>query len=135
MIQLTPIAIAATSQQYLANVVENLCQAYCLTDSVQPSGNVTFSVASQQTSGTQTVVTINAAVTVTYQPKGYCKSVVRQYNEQFQVAFIGAAGAVPTIALTPLTTVVTADNIKCCNKAYGVSLATPITIAATFPAA
>ena len=135
MIQLTPIAIAATSQQYLANVVENLCQAYCLTDSVQPSGNVTFSVASQQTSGTQTVVTINAAVTVTYQPKGYCKSVVRQYNEQFQVAFIGAAGAVPTIALTPLTTVVTADNIKCCNKAYGVSLATPMTIAATFPAA
>lgn len=135
MIQLTPIAIAATSQQYLANVVENLCQAYCLTDSVQPTGNVTFSVASQQTNGTQTVVTINAAVTVTYQPKGYCKSVVRQYNEQFQVAFIGAAGAVPTIALTPLTTVVTADNIKCCNKAYGVSLATPITIAATFPAA
>ena len=135
MIQLTPIAIAATSQQYLANVVENLCQAYCLTDSVQPSGSVTFSVASQQTVGTQTVVTINAAVTVTYQPKGYCKSVVRQFNEQFQVAFIGAAGAVPTIALTPLTTVVTADNIKCCNKAYGVSLATPLTIAATFPAA
>lgn len=135
MIQLTPIAIAATSQQYLANVVENLCQAYCLTDSVQPSGNVTFSVASQQTVGTQTVVTINAAVTVTYQPKGHCKSVVRQFNEQFQVAFIGAAGAVPTIALTPLTTVVTADNIKCCSKAYGVSLATPLTIAATFPAA
>lgn len=135
MIQLTPIAIAATSQQYLANVVENLCQAYCLTDSVQPTGNVTFSVASQQTSVTQTIVTINAAVTVTYQPKGYCKSVVRQFNEQFQVAFIGAAGAVPTIALTPLTTVVTADNIKCCNKAYGVSLATPLTIAATFPAA
>ena len=135
MIQLTPIAIAATSQQYLANVVENLCQAYCLTDSIHPSGSVTFSVASQQTVGTQTVVTINAAVTVTYQPKGYCKSVVRQFNEQFQVAFIGAAGAVPTIALTPLTTVVTADNIKCCNKAYGVSLATPLTIAATFPAA
>lgn len=135
MIQLTPIAIAATSQQYLANVVENLCQAYCLTDSVQPTGNVTFSVASQQTIGTQTVVTINAALTVTYQPKGYCKSVVRQYNEQFQVAFIGAEGAVPTITLTPLTTMVTADNIKCCNKAYGVSLATPVTIAATFPAA
>lgn len=135
MIQLTPIAIAATSQQYLANVVENLCQAYCLTDSVQPSGNVTFSVASQQTSGTQTVVTINASVVVTYQPKGYCKSVVRQYNEQFQVAFIGTAGSVPTITLIPLTTVTTADNIKCCGKAYGVSLATPITITATFPTA
>ena len=76
-----------------------------------------------------------AAVIVTYQPKGYCKSVVRQYNEQFQVAFIGAAGSVPTIAIESLTTVVTADNIKCFNKAYGVSLATPITITATFPAA
>ena len=61
--------------------------------------------------------------------------VVCQFNEQFQVAFIGASGSVPTIALTPLTTVVTADNIKCCNKAYGVSLATPVTIAATFPTA
>lgn len=135
MIQLTPIAISATSQQYLANVVENLCQAYCLTDGVQPNGSVAFTVASQQTSGTQTIVTINASVMVAYQPKGYCKSVVRQYNEQFQVAFIGAAGSVPTIAIEPLTTVVTADNIKCCNKAYGVSLATPITITATFPAA
>ena len=135
MIQLTPIAISATSQQYLANVVENLCQAYCLTDSVQPTGSATFTVASQQSSGTQTIVTINAAVIVTYQPKGYCKSVVRQYNEQFQVAFIGAAGSVPTIAIEPLTTVVTADNIKCGNKAYGVSLATPITITVTFPAA
>lgn len=134
MIQLTPIAIAATSQQYLANVVENLCQAYCATGSLQPTGTVTFTVLNQQTTGTQTIVTVNAAVNVTYTPSGMCRAVARQFNEQFQVAFIGTQGAVPTIAITPLTTVVSSENVKCNNCAYGVSLATPVTIAATYPA-
>lgn len=133
MIQLTPIVITATSQQYLVNVVENLCQGYCATGAVQPIGGVTFTVLDQQTINTQTVVTINAAVNVLYTPKGMCKAVPKQFTEQFQVAFIGAANAVPTIALTPLTTVISPENIKC-NCAYGVSLATPLTIAATFPA-
>ena len=62
MIQLTPIAIAATSQQYLTNVVENLCQAFCADNGVQPTGIVNFTVAEQQTVNTQTIVTINAAV-------------------------------------------------------------------------
>lgn len=134
MIQLTPIAIAATSQEYLARVTENLCQGYCLTDSVQPSGVVNYTIAGQTTTGTQTIVAINAAVVVTYKPKGCTKSVVRQYSEEFEVAFIGAANAVPTISITPQTTIVGATNIKCCNRAYGVSLSTPITIAATYPA-
>ena len=134
MIQLSTIAISATSQQYLVNVVENLCQAYCLNSAVQPTGVVTFSVAGQQTTATQTIVTINAAVAITYQPLGCCKSVVRQFNEQFQVAFIGAAGAVPTIAITPLATVVSEANVKCGSRAYGISLATPVTIGATYPA-
>lgn len=55
--------------------------------------------------------------------------------EQFQVAFIGTAGQVPSIALTPLATIVSNENVKCNNKAYGISLATPLTIAATYPAA
>ena len=70
MIQLTPIAIAATSQQYLTNVVENLCQAFCADNGVQPTGIVNFTVAEQQTVNTQTIVTINAAVLVAYTPKG-----------------------------------------------------------------
>lgn len=134
MVQLTPISITATSQQYLVNVVENLCQAYCVNNAVQPTGIVTFSVAGQQTTATQTIVTINAAVAVTYQPVGCSKSVVKQFNEQFQVAFIGAANAVPTIAITPLATVVSEENVKCGRKAYGISLATPMTIGATYPA-
>lgn len=134
MIQLTPIAIAATSQQYLTNVVENLCQAFCADNGVQPTSIVNFTVAEQQTVNTQTIVTINAAVLVAYTPKGSCRSVTKQWVEQFKVAFIGASGAVPTISLTPLVTQVTPENVKCCNRAYGVSLATPLTISATFPA-
>lgn len=134
MIQLTPIAIATTSQQYLTNVVENLCQAYCAENGVQPTGIVNFTVAEQQTVNTQTVVTINAAVLVAYTPKGSCRSVTKQWVEQFKVAFIGAAGAVPVIKLTPLVTQVSPENVKCCNRAYGVSLATPLTIEATFSA-
>ena len=134
MIQLTPIAIAATSQEYLARIVENLCQAYCLTDSVQPSGSVVYSVTEQNTTGTQTIVTINAVVTITYKPKGCNKSVVKHYSEEFEVAFIGAANAVPTISITSQTTIVGVANVKCCNRAYGVSLSTPLTINATYPA-
>ena len=135
MIQLTPIAIAATSQQYLTNVVENLCQAYCADNGVQPTGIVNFTVAEQSTVNTQTTVTVNAAVLVTYTPKGSCRTVTKQWVEQFKVAFIGAAGVEPTISITPLVTQVTPENVKCCNRAYGVSLATPLTISATFPAA
>lgn len=135
MVTLAPIAITATSQQYLVNIVENLCQAYCATSAVQPSGTVTFTVLNQQTSGTQTIVTINAAVNVTFTPRGMCRAVSRQFSEQFQVAFIGAEGQVPTIALTPLATVASNEYVKCNNNGYGISLATPLTIAATFPAA
>ena len=135
MIQLNPIAIAATSQQYLTNVVENLCQAYWADNGVQPTGIVNFTVAEQSTVNTQTTVTINAAILVAYTPKGSCRTVTKQWVEQFKVAFIGAAGVVPTISLTPLVTQVTPENVKCCNRAYGVSLATPLTISATFPAA
>lgn len=135
MVTLAPIAIAATSQQYLVSIVENLCQPVCATSGTQPTGSVNFTVASIQNNNTQTIVTINAAVTVVYTPTGSCKSVVKQYVEQFQVAFIGAAGQTPTIALTPLNTEIDSVNVKCCNRAYGVSLATPLTIDATFPAA
>lgn len=134
MVTLAPIAISATSQQYLVDIVENLCQPFCATNGVEPTGGVNFSVASVQNNNTQTIVTINAAVTLVYTPLGSCRSVVKQYVEQFKVAFIGAANTTPTIALTPLNTEISAENVKCCTKAYGASLATPLTIAATFPA-
>lgn len=45
MINVTPIAITATSQEYACSVVENLCQAYCLAQSIQPQSAVSYSIA------------------------------------------------------------------------------------------
>lgn len=135
MVTLAPIAIAATSQQYLVSLTENLCQPICVGDAKNITGGVNFSVASIKNNNTQTIVTINAAATLVYTPIGSCKSVVKQYVEQFQVAFIGAAGQTPTIALTQLNTDFDTLKVKCCNRAYQVSISTPLTIAATFPAA
>lgn len=134
MVTLAPIAITATSQQYLVNLTENLCQPICSNGAKNITGGVNFTVISIQNNNTQTIVTINAAATMVYTPIGSCKSVVRQFNEQFQVAFIGAANTTPTIALTPLNTDFDTTNVKCCNKAYGVTISTPLTIVATFPA-
>lgn len=134
MVTLAPIAITATSQQYLVNLTENLCQPICSNGAKNITGGVNFTVTSIQNNNTQTIVTINAAATMVYTPVGSCKSVVKQFKEQFQVAFIGAANTTPTIALTPLNTDFDTTNIKCCNKAYGVTISTPLTIAATFPA-
>lgn len=50
MINVTPIAISATSQQYAVSITENLCQCYCLNATVQPQADVKFSVASQPAS-------------------------------------------------------------------------------------
>lgn len=83
MVTLAPIAITATSQQYLVSITENLCQPVCATTGKQPTGGVNFSVASIQNNNTQTIVTINAAVTLVYTPVNSCKSVVKQYVEQF----------------------------------------------------
>lgn len=134
MVTLSPITITATSQQYLVNLTENLCQPICSGNAKGITGGVNFTVTSIKNNNTQTIVTINAAVTMVYTPVKGCKTVVKQFNEQFQVAFIGAANAVPTIALTPLNTEFDTTNIKCCNKAYGVTISTPLTIAATYPA-
>lgn len=134
MVTLAPIAITATSQQYLVNLTENLCQPICSNGAKNITGGVNFSVASVKNNNTQTVVTINAAATFVYQPIGGCKSVVKQYSEQFQVAFIGTANSVPTITLAQLNTDFDTTKVKCCNKAYGVTISTPLTITATFPA-
>ena len=132
-IELTTIAISATSQQYLVNCVQDLCKGFCTTGAVQPEGGVSFTVEDQQTTNTQTVVTIKASLSFLYTPHGSCKAIPKQAYGYFKVAFIGAANAVPTIALTPLQTVVSPYDANC-NCAHAVSFATPLTIAATYPA-
>lgn len=130
MIQLNPIAIAATTQQYAATVVENLCQAFCLTDSVQPQGNVTYSVSGIEVVNGTAYVTIDANGSVVYQPKGACCARTKLFNESFVVAFVGTG--TPTITLTQVAGPQSPENVKCCNRAYGWSISTNLTITATF---
>ena len=134
MVQLSPIAIAATSQEYLVNITEKLCQPICSDGAKNITGGVNFSVVSVNNNNTQTIVTINAAVTFVYTPVRGCKSIVKQKSEQFQVAFIGAANTTPTIALSQITTQFDTTKEKCCNQSYGVTVSTPLTITATYPA-
>lgn len=133
MIQITPIAIAATSQQYAARIVENLCSAFCLTDAIQPSGTVTYSVSSIKVVNGTAFVTIDANGSIQYVPKGCdgCHTKTRMFNEEFVVAFVGTG--TPTVTITQGSEVQAADNVKCCNRAYGWSITTDLTITATFP--
>lgn len=133
MIKLNPIAIGATSQQYVAQVTENLCKGFCLTNPTQPIGNVTYSVGNIDVVDGTAFVTINAIGTITYQPIGCgsCGTRVESFSESFVVAFVGAG--TPTIALTQGSVSQSASNVKCCNRAYAWNIATNLTIDATFP--
>lgn len=130
MIQLNPIAIAATSQQYAVRVSENLCQAFCLTDNVQPQAQVTYSVGNIEVVNGTAFVTINANGNIMYQPKGSCCTKTKLFSESFVVAFVGAG--TPTIVLVQGAEMQGAENVKCCNRAYGWSITTNLTITATF---
>ena len=132
MIRINPISITATTQQYAVELAANLCQLFCLTDSVQPQGSVTFSVGQIKVVDGIAYAEILANGSGTYIPKcGGCNSKVKQFSESFWVGFVGAG--VPSVALTPTTPLQLADNVKCCNKAYGWSMVQSLTITATFP--
>ena len=119
MIKLNPILIAATSQEYVAQLTENLCGAFCLTDSIQPQGNVTYSVAGINVVNGTAFVTIAANGSITYVPKGACgcRTKTRMFNEEFVVAFTGTG--TPTVTITQGSQMQQAENIKCCGRAYG----------------
>lgn len=133
MIQLTPIAIAATSQQYASRIVENLCSAFCLTDAIQPSANVKYTVSSINVVNGTAFVTIAANGVIQYVPKGCngCRTKTKMFNEEFVLAFVGTG--TPTISITQGSEVQAAENVKCCNRAYGWSITTNLTVTATFP--
>ncbi len=134
MINVTPIAITATSQEYACSVVENLCQAYCLAQSIQPQSAVSYSIASQETISGTTFVTVQATGTVTYQPRNAkccCKPQVKMFTESFDIIFKG--NGTPALALTQGVTSRAPANVKCNGNVYGYSMVTDVTITATFP--
>lgn len=132
MINVTPIAISATSQQYAVSITENLCQCYCLNATVQPQADVKFSVASQQVLNGMTYLTILAKGSITYMPRGNnprccCRPLTRMFTESFDVIFATAETAAPT--LTVGETLESAANVKCNGNVHGYNLLTPVTIA------
>ena len=132
MINVTPIAISATSQQYAVSITENLCQCYCLNATVQPQADVKFSVASQQVLNGMTYHTILAKGSITYMPRGNnprccCRPLTRMFTESFDVIFATAETAAPT--LTVGETLESAANVKCNGNVHGYNLLTPVTIA------
>ena len=132
MIKLNPISVSATAQQYAVEITENLCQAYCLTNGVQLQGEVSFVVGQTKVSDGIAYVEILANGNITYQPVGCsCNSKVKQFSESFWVGFVGTA--IPTVAITATTPIQQADNVKCCNKAYGWTMVQSVTITPTFP--
>lgn len=132
MINVTPIAISATSQQYAVSITENLCQCYCLNATVQPQADVKFSVASQQVLNGMAYLTILAKGSITYMPRGNnprccCRPLTRMFTESFDVIFATAETAAPT--LTVGETLESAANVKCNGNVHGYNLLTPVTIA------
>lgn len=126
----------ATVQPLTINITKKLRQAYCVGNGVQPTATVVFSVASVTNNNTQNIALINAAVTMTYTPKGACASKTIQWTEQFACTFIGAANTAPTsVVATPLVPQVFPSNENCCGcVACGALISVPVTITATFPA-
>ena len=132
MIKLNPISVSATSQQYAVEITENLCQPFCLTNAVQPQGNVVMSIGETKVSGGVAYVELLATGSVVYQPKcGGCNSKVKQFSERVWLGFVG--DGVPTVTLTVVPGVQQADNVKCCNTAYGWTMVQSVTVSVTFP--
>lgn len=134
MITMNPIAITATSQEYAINVTENLCRGFCLTNAVQPQGTITYSVDNINVVNGTAFVTITGSGNITYIPIGCdnCGTRIESFSESFVVAFVGTG--TPTISLTQGPSAQSAENVKCCNKAFAWSITTDLTIDATFPA-
>lgn len=132
MINVTPIAISANSQQYAVSITENLCQCYCLNATVQPQAEVKYSVASQQVLNGMTYLTILAKGSITYMPRGSnprccCRPLTKMFTESFDVIFAGVITTAPT--LTVGETLESAANVKCNGNVHGYNLLTPVTIA------
>ena len=132
MINVTPIAISANSQQYAVSITENLCQCYCLNATVQPQADVKFSVASQQVLNGMTYLTILAKGSITYMPRGNnprccCRPLTRMFTESFDVIFATAETAAPTLSVGE--TLESAANVKCNGNVHGYNLLTPVSIA------
>lgn len=137
MIRLTPVGLVAApvanQLSVLATFREKLCQPFCITSSVQPYSNLTYTSGTPLLRGTTVFVPITARVLVVTSGCG-CNAKTQSFTEQFYVAFQGQT-ALPT-AVT-IESVGRVENGSCvnCGKAYTYSINDSLVITITPPAA
>lgn len=132
MIRLTTITAPTTTvQQYTYEIVEKLCKPYCTNSSFTPAVTRTWSVANSETVGSLTYFTIQCVTTVTYLPKGACKTCGQKTNtfiETFETAFSGGT----SIAFTDANAYTEPAYTKGCgNAAQGIRNVGSITLTAS----
>lgn len=121
----------ATEQSFTYEIVEKLCKPYCVNQSVRPVVNVAFNVSDTQTVGTQVYATIQAVVTVTYQPHGSkfpCCSRTNTFVEEFQWSAEGSAISVAATAGFNESAYVCGSS---CAKAQGIRTVGTLTMTIT----
>ncbi len=129
MINVTPISIAAAAQSYAAELTHRLCHPYCVTDSIQPVVDVTYTIDDQTLVGTTLYVTVKAQGTVTYVPKCGCacnpKSKI--FTDYFTVAFAAATPAT-NATIVQAAGIVKPALVNCYNVACGITALNTVTI-------
>ena len=124
--RIIPVA-TATEQVFLVEIVERLCRKYCQNASVQPTGEVTFSVSPVRVVNGYAVATITANVSTLTPKCQHCGCAEPQvFTETFDVAFTATATNVITIE-KGATTLVEPAYRGCC-AARGVKLTTTLTV-------
>lgn len=131
-INLLPVSLTATVQQYAAEFIAYLCRDYCVNNSVSPQMTVNYEVSKVEAVNGTAFVTIKANAHVIYQEACGCSCHAKtdMFNESFKVAFVGSG--VPTVALTQTPHVNGPEDVRCCNKSNAFSTTTDLTITATF---
>lgn len=124
--RIIPVA-TATEQVFLVEIVERLCRKYCQNASVQPTGEVNFTVSPVRVIDGYAVATITAKVT-TLTPKCQCCGCAtpQVFTETFDVAF--TATATNVITLTQGATTLVEPAYRGCCAARGVKLTTTLNV-------
>lgn len=141
MVTIVPIPSAtasASSEQLLVQVTEGLCQAYSTSATIQPQSSLSFVVGTPSTesvtSGTTTtynaIVPIDIIGQITYQAKNSTRVINKLFAETFTVGFTGLTAAPTTFTVTTGMQTTSPYNVKSCNRAYGYTINTAITITA-----
>ena len=119
-----PADAAATTQELLVEITENVSRPFGAYGSLQPMATVSFQKGAVTTVNENAVVPVTALVTVVYPSSVPGRAVTQVFTEQFDLGF--TATATNAVTLTPGDeTIVVPDNIKCC-KARGVKLTTTL---------